>query len=159
MIPLQSTARRWTPEDTQQTVRIWADLMTRLMILYSSKTQKHLTMWSRVPGEMGAAAQQTTSLGAWWTLVLQCLQIKEQWLGKVSNISSLSSAFSICMDMIHALPARSESEAERRALIILVQEMSLVTAYARQSYEQHKVDKAAVRAALAMAGPPADEQE
>lgn len=156
---LQSTARRWTPEDTQQTVRIWADLTTRLMILYSSRAKKHLTMWSRVPGEMAAAAQQTTGLGAWWTLTLQCLQLKEWWLGKVGSISSLSSAFSICRAHIHALPARSESEAERRALLILVQELSLVTAYARQSYEQHRADREAEKAAQAQAGMPTEEQE
>jgi hypothetical protein len=40
-----------------------------------------------------------------------------------------------------------------------VQELSLVTAYARQSYEQHRADREAEKAAQAQAGMPTEEQE
>jgi hypothetical protein len=146
--PVKAAAVRWD-DATRESVRIhWTDILIALVRSYEGK---RMTMWERIPNMMTAAARQTVTLDAWFTQVLRSLQIPDPGPAKrqdgSSSLSSIwdgaRSAFrGLCPGMPNGI-----TQAERRALRLLTDEIMTIVAEARLRWDGIKTEAAAKRAA------------
>lgn len=125
----------WTRAEQDTVAAEWVRLTVAIIRHYSRNPSLRQKMWTRVPGTMRLRATQSTSLDQWYTATLRSLQIDRQ--GSASDNSSLSSVWP---QVRASLRSRAESleASERRALALLVREISTIEALAKQAHEQWK---------------------